>query len=382
VVLEDLNHLDVAVVLGVVRSRSDWSPSAAASAGWNAIAGAQHWSRVLSSVFGAGAGTAAGGGDIWERPLPWEGQRITIMSFAETAATAAKGLTQSLGPRTLRKSSHMITPARMSEIVRASLASSKGTIIAPPGRADAAKAAKEKREKEMRAKALALQKAKAIAALRAKSQSQATATKGKDKGGNEEERAKAKAAALLDKDKIKKAAKADGANSEANKGESGTDSVSESKQPPTQPKAQGGGSANVVIEGNESSKSKASTYVSAGGSANSSQKASSQSQQQSLKAAATKSTHSQPGAPSSSQQQPQTQPQVASTGAATTVPSSKASDLAPPGASASASGATPTSAPAQAGVRSTAGLGFVKRETPPTKPSMMNRLSSFFGSKK
>lgn len=93
--MEDLRHLDTAVVLSLVKSRADYSPG-----GGMSRVGAGSWTKSLedaNSIFK---------GDIL---LPWEGRKsLTILAFSESAKVGQGS--QSLGPLSLKKVS--LLPAK------------------------------------------------------------------------------------------------------------------------------------------------------------------------------------------------------------------------------------------------------------------------------
>jgi hypothetical protein len=97
IVIESLRHLDTAIVLALVKARSDFNKGNAS------------WTKKLSDAFGT---------IKWDAALPWESKKInTIVAFAESAAAGSSS--QSLGPSTLRKTSVPITSLMIAEYARA-----------------------------------------------------------------------------------------------------------------------------------------------------------------------------------------------------------------------------------------------------------------------
>lgn len=86
-VVENLRHLDNAIVLNLVKARSDYSPTLAMT-----LSGATTWTKQLEDIYSAFRG---------EILLPWENRKhITIMAFTESSHAGPS----TIGPSTLRKS--------------------------------------------------------------------------------------------------------------------------------------------------------------------------------------------------------------------------------------------------------------------------------------
>jgi hypothetical protein len=92
VVIENLRHLDTAIVLSLVKARSDYSPGGSITR-----IGAPNWTKQLEDVFSSFKGDIS---------LPWEGRKpVTILAFSESARAGSGS--QTLGPSSLRKSTMM-----------------------------------------------------------------------------------------------------------------------------------------------------------------------------------------------------------------------------------------------------------------------------------
>lgn len=103
VVVEHLRHLDTAVVLSLVKARSDYTPGGSLV---TRSANSGSWSKQLEDVYPFFKG------DIC---LPWEGRKsITILTFTESAKAGPGN--QLLGPLTLRKASLLTLSAAVNVV--------------------------------------------------------------------------------------------------------------------------------------------------------------------------------------------------------------------------------------------------------------------------
>eukprot|EP01035_Chromulina_nebulosa_P017055 gene17055-22565_t len=94
IIIENLRHLDTAIVLSLVKARADFSPKGCA------------WVKSLNNAFGQ---------IRWDNQLPWELKKnMTIVSFAESAAEGSNS--QALGPITLRKLNSSTNKSNMLDI--------------------------------------------------------------------------------------------------------------------------------------------------------------------------------------------------------------------------------------------------------------------------
>lgn len=85
--MENLRHLDTAIVLSLVKARSDYSPTIAMT-----LSGATTWTKQLEDIHCVFRGDIA---------LPWENRKHnSIMTFTESNTAGPS----TLGPTTLRKS--------------------------------------------------------------------------------------------------------------------------------------------------------------------------------------------------------------------------------------------------------------------------------------
>eukprot|EP01031_Cornospumella_fuschlensis_P033224 gene33224-40198_t len=113
-VLEDLRHLDAAVVLGLVRSRADFKQA--------------HWARELSAAFM---------NYKWDSPLAWEKKGAAPVSlqdllFPPTPNASAPSPSPLLGPTSLRRSGAAPPPPLFADVKRAGMGADRRSVSAPP----------------------------------------------------------------------------------------------------------------------------------------------------------------------------------------------------------------------------------------------------------